>query len=274
MAMSYHFRAKEGSFLDEQQMRRAAPSIYAVEAHSSRSDQYDFLPTIDIMRHLYREGDFVPVAVSQSKSRDSSRREHTKHMVRMRPRNDVSQNIGEVRPEIVVVNAHDGTSMLAILAGMFRLICSNGMIVADGPTASFRVKHMGHVLDEALIGASIVMAEAKKRIAYTERMRERILTIEEYDKLCDDAYKLRITGEAELRGGARTIAYARRREDQGNDLWHTFNRIQENVIKGGQTTYNPTTRGRNSTREITGITQNVDLNRDLWNLAVGYLENA
>jgi len=64
----------------------------------------------------------------------------------------------------------------------------------------------------------------------------------------------------------------RRSEDNGNDLWRTFNRIQENALRGGMKARNATDemgrRGRRvSTREVKGIDQDVKLNRALWQLA-------
>ena len=55
-------------------------------------------------------------------------------------------------------------------------------------------------------------------------------------------------------------------EDSGNDLWTTFNRIQENMIKGGMSGRSKSGR-RSTTREVNGVTENVKLNRALWTLA-------
>ena len=62
------------------------------------------------------------------------------------------------------------------------------------------------------------------------------------------------------------VLMPRRVDDRGSDLWSTFNRIQENLVKGGLNGRN--TRGRRqSTRPVQGIDQNVRLNRALWMLA-------
>ncbi|MEA9980016.1 DUF932 domain-containing protein, partial [Pseudomonas sp. RTS4] len=58
----------------------------------------------------------------------------------------------------------------------------------------------------------------------------------------------------------------RRREDRSDDLWTTFNRVQENVIKGGLDGRNKKGR-RTKTRAVNGIDQDVKLNRALWKLA-------
>jgi hypothetical protein len=62
------------------------------------------------------------------------------------------------------------------------------------------------------------------------------------------------------------ILTPRRFEDRRDDMWTTFNRVQENLLKGGL-------RGRTkigrptTTRQVNGIDQSVKLNRALWILA-------
>uniref|UniRef100_UPI003BEF282E DUF932 domain-containing protein n=1 Tax=Burkholderia arboris TaxID=488730 RepID=UPI003BEF282E len=59
---------------------------------------------------------------------------------------------------------------------------------------------------------------------------------------------------------------ARRVEDQGSDLWRTFNRIQESMTRGGLPGRTKTGK-RMTTRPVAGIDQTVGLNRALWVLA-------
>ena len=42
--------------LSEDQMRAAAPSIFAEGKHASRSERYTYIPTIDVLRGLRKEG--------------------------------------------------------------------------------------------------------------------------------------------------------------------------------------------------------------------------
>jgi hypothetical protein len=104
--------------LAEEQMRRAAPSIFAEGKHGSRSERYTYIPTIEVLRGLRQEG-FEPFMVCQSKSRIEGKTEFTKHMIRMRHAGQVS-----TRPEaneIILINSHDGASSYQMLAGVFRL---------------------------------------------------------------------------------------------------------------------------------------------------------
>ena len=104
--------------LGESHMRLAAPSIFAVGKHTSRSERYTYIPTIDVLRGLRKEG-FEPFMVAQNKSRIEGKTEFTKHMIRMRHVGQV-----EAKPEaneIILINSHDGASSYQLLSGIFRL---------------------------------------------------------------------------------------------------------------------------------------------------------
>ena len=69
-------------------MRQDAPSIFAEGKHASRSERHTYIPTIDVLRGLHREG-FEPFMVAQGCSRIEGKTEYTKHMIRMRHHRDI-----------------------------------------------------------------------------------------------------------------------------------------------------------------------------------------
>jgi hypothetical protein len=258
-------------------MMRVAPSIFATAAHESRSDRYTYVPTISILEGLEREG-FQVFEVSQSRARDQSRREHTKHMVKLRrgnhaygPGHVIRDDRAEV-PEVCLVNSHDGTSSYQMFAGLFRLVCSNGLVVACGLTTEIRVPHTGNIVDRVIEGAFTVVADFDKVRDNADRMKAITLDAGEAQAFARAAV---VAKYGDLSEGATVYPIAeaqalkpRRREDEGRDLWSTFNRVQENLIRGGQRAQTRTATGRRlSTRPVEGITQNVQLNRALWTLA-------
>ena len=109
--------------LSDDQIRRVAPSIFADAPHQSRSERYAYIPTAAVLTELRKEG-FQPFMVTQTRVRDEGKREHTKHMLRLR---HASQINGAEANEIVLLNSHDGTSSYQMLAGQFRFVCSNGL---------------------------------------------------------------------------------------------------------------------------------------------------
>src|SRR3546814_16103366 len=111
----------------------------------SRSERYGYVPTIDIVEGLRREGWFPFFAV-QSVPRDGSRHGHAKHMLRLR-RDD-----GIGKPEaaqVINVNSHDGTSAYQMFAGMLRFVCTHSMIAGER-FEDERVPHKGHLAGKNL----------------------------------------------------------------------------------------------------------------------------
>src|SRR4051812_17817513 len=116
-------QSKEPMSLD--QIRDAAPSVFAASRHSSRTERLTYVPTSQIVEHLM-ERDFGVFSVMQGGSKDDEKRGFTKHLVRFRQLSQAVQ-VGGTHFEIVLVNAHDGTSSYRLMAGVFRLVCGNGL---------------------------------------------------------------------------------------------------------------------------------------------------
>ena len=256
--------------LSEDQMRGAAPSIFAEGKHESRSERYTYIPTIDVLRGLRKEG-FEPFMVAQGASRVEGKAEFTKHMIRMRHAGQV-----QTRPEaneIILINSHDGASSYQMLAGMFRFVCCNGLVVGE-VVEDIRIPHKGNIQGEVIEGAFRVLDEFEAVNEHTEAMKALQLQPPEEIAFATAALALRF-GErgVEETGGhkpapvtAEQLIEARRPEDIGHSLWTTFQRVQENVIRGGQPGRSAQGR-RLQTRPVGSIDRGVSLNRALWMLA-------
>lgn len=142
--------------LSDDQLRRVAPSIFAESAHESRSTRYAYIPTSDVLQGLRREG-FEVFSATQARTRTEDKREHTKHLLRLRHVSHTARGVGESTPEIVLLNSHDGSSSYQMMGGMFRLVCSNGLIVPDGICQTVKVQHSGQVRDRVIEGAFEVL---------------------------------------------------------------------------------------------------------------------
>jgi len=248
--------------LPDEEIRRVAPSIFAMEKHVSRSDRYTYIPTIEILRGLRKEG-FSPFMVCQSRARDASKREHTKHMVRLR---HASQIDGSEANEIVLLNSHDGTSAYQMLAGVFRFVCSNGMVCGE-VLSDIRVRHSGNIVDNVIEGACRVLADFELIDAQTDGMKSLTLNDGEQTAFARAALALRYdTSQAPAPITERQLLQMKRLDDSGGDLWTTFNRVQENMLGGGLRARTATGRAT-VTRQVTAIDQTVKLNRGLWVLA-------
>ena len=252
--------------LDNEALYRHVPSIFASEAHDSRSERYVYVPTIDIVEGLRREGWFPFFAV-QSVPRDGSRHGHAKHMLRLRRDGGIGK---PEAAEVIIVNSHDGTSAYQMFAGMLRFVCTNSMIAGER-FEEVRVPHKGGIQDQIIEGVFTVADDFPRLIDATETMKETRLARDEQPVLAEASLVARY-GEEECPVQPDQIIMPRRREDAGQSVWSTFNVIQENLIRGGLRGRRQTSDGRirrTQTRAINGIDQNVGLNRALWTLAEG-----
>ena len=252
--------------LDNEALYRHVPSIFASEAHDSRSERYVYVPTIDIVEGLRREGWFPFFAV-QSVPRDGSRHGHAKHMLRLRRDGGIGKSEAA---EVIIVNSHDGTSAYQMFAGMLRFVCTNSMIAGER-FEEIRVPHKGGIQDQIIEGVFTVAEDFPRLIDASETMKEITLNPDERRVLAEASLVARY-GDEESPVRPDQIIEPRRREDVGPSLWTTFNVIQENVIRGGLNGRKQNAEGRirrSQTRAINGIDQNVTLNRALWTLAEG-----
>lgn len=249
--------------LSNDQLRRVAPSIFAEAARDDRSERYTFIPTIAAVDGLRNEG-WIPVQARQSRSRIEGNREFAKHMLRFR-RHDATPVVGDVFPELVLTNSHDGASAYNLMAGMFRLACSNGMTVASGQFDKLTVRHSGNAIDNVIEGSYRVVEHLPRMASEVEKMRAIQLDSREQLALATSALALRYEPEsAPIQ--AEQLLRARRYADQGHDLWTVFNRLQENITKGGVRGTSATGR-RMSTRAINSVGEDIRTNRALWMLA-------
>lgn len=259
--------------LTDDDVRRLAPSAFAVEPHSSRGDRYAYIPTSEVLSSMRTAG-FTVTAAAQSRSRDLTRVEHTKHLIRFRPENSTPTAEG-LHPEIVLINSHDGTSSYQLFAGVYRLICLNGLMVGETVEA-VRIRHTGNPIREVIDASHTVIASATRALRVASEMSALPLSRDEQQAFAAAAHELRFTPESNLATAIEPeqLLRVRRPDDREANLFTTLNVVQENVIRGGLRGFAVDTdaRGRRttrrvSTREVGGIDQQTALNRALWTLA-------
>lgn len=258
--MGNKYRGKDP--LTDDMIRQVAPSIFADGKHESRSERYAYIPTSSVLDGLRKEG-FQPFMVAQSRTRDAQKREHTKHMLRLR---HASQIEGKEWNEIILINSHDGTSSYQMMAGIFRQVCSNGMVCGN-TTAEVRIPHKGNVVDRVIESAHDVLDGFDLIIERKESMQGLTLNRGEQEAFAHAALALRYDDpQTPAPISEAAILRPRRREDLHDDMWTTFNTVQENLTKGGIA--GRTANGRRmTTRAVTGLDADVRLNRSLWILA-------
>ena len=267
-------RARGDEALTIEQLQAAAPSVFAEGAHDSRSERYTYIPTIEVLRGLMKEG-FSPYEVRQGGSRDEAKRGFTKHLLRLRHASQGALVAGDSKRELVLLNAHDGTSSYQLMSGLFRMVCSNGLITCDAGQMQ-KVAHKGDIVHNVIEGAYRVIEDGEAVEHQVNDMRALQLSSGEQQAFAAAALELRFNDKND-NGSIKpapiepeALLRAKRADDVGNDMWKTFNRVQEHVMTGGGRYIHRAANGRRSyreTRPVQSIDGNVTLNRALWVLA-------
>jgi Domain of unknown function (DUF932) len=257
--------------LDE--IAQRAPSALAMRPYGAMSARYTYVPTLGVIEAMIAAG-FQPFSAVQSRTRIVGKGDFTKHMIKFRHQDMGQLVVGDVIPEVVLINSHDGTSAYKLIVGLYRLVCSNGMMVSDGEIDAINVTHKGDIVGEVIEGSHRLIAETQKSLDTVRNWTQLQLTDDEQHAFAESAHTLRFAdseGKVTTPIAASQLLEPRRREDVGSDLWHTLNRVQENVIAGGLHAIQRDAEGRRvrriSTRRINGIDQDVRINRALWLLA-------
>lgn len=175
--------------------------------------------------------------------------------------------VGQTHNEIVLLNSHDGTSAYRLMAGVFRLVCSNGLIVAESMIEDIRIKHSGNVLLEVAEGVNRMKDQLPMIGQAVQEMQQLRLTYDEQKVFAQAALTLKHGDESPIK--PETALNIRRDDDRDPTLWNTFNTVQESLIRGGQRYYKETTRGeqRRTTNAVNSVSGLTGINRALWTLA-------
>jgi hypothetical protein len=263
--LSDRFSTRHNRVLSNDDLRLRAPSIFADKPWNAVSDSYAFIPTITVVDKLRAEG-FQPVLAAQSRTRIEGKGDFTKHMIRFRQASALETlKVGDTIPEIVLVNSHDCTSSYQVSAGLYRLVCSNGMVVSDGSLGnSIRTRHQGDIAGQVIDATYRIVEDFPALVGKVEEFKSVALPAEAQRAYAKSALMLRYD-EDKSPLEPEQILRPRRRDDEGNSLWLTYQRVQENLMKGGlRGTYGNGRRQR--TRAIASVNEDLRLNRALWSL--------
>ena len=256
----------QNAMLSNAMLARHAPSAFAQSPHSTRSARYGFVPTSEVINALRHEG-FYPVAATQAASRDEDRLAHAKHMIRFR-RDD--EPVDGLVPEVIMVNSHDGSSGYQLMAGLFRFVCLNGLMLSVN-YRQINVAHRKEAVRDVIEGSYSVIKQARLGMAQATAMSRVELNRDEQMLIAIAAHRERFAKSSFAASFTPEMMLgARRPQDKANDLFTVMNRIQEHSIRGGLSVWERSKQNRmqkRTTRQVQGIDQSVDLNRKIWQYA-------
>lgn len=269
-------RKADNGFLTRDEIAVNAPAVFADSASDKLSSKYgnfNSASTIDILADY----GYQVTQAAQVKSRIATNNIHGQHLLAFAHK-DSGQN--DEQQEIVFYNSHDGKSSMKLFAGMFRFICSNGMIIGEGSEESMR--HYKSNLDNFEELLNLTINKLGNVDELTQQMKNITPNQEQVQKFANLALQTRydsdeIAKEDRTRNSynQRTISQIlrpTRAADASNDAWTVFNRVQESILRGGMHVIGEKTRegykfdGYKQSKAIASIKETVTINRKLWDI--------
>ena len=246
------------------------PSAVFSDTHSPKmSAKYTHIKTSDILERFFDMGWQVS---SANAPRHSKNPEHARHAVRLRHRDFPMLDKDNVIPELIVLNSHNGQWALRMALGMFRLVCSNGM-VAGNLWAGVGLKHYNlKNLEEKITEVTGEVGQLGQKLETSIRHWSEVeVPLKEQMDFAEKALAIRWKGHHPL--SAEQLLESRRPQDMGSDLWRVFNRVQENLTQGGMTGVTSNSRTLNI-KAVRNVKRDFLFNSQLWNLAAEYAKEA
>jgi hypothetical protein len=270
----------EQTYMNKEQLRELCPLAFAeAPTNPDVSGKYLFVNTETIVDDLDKLG-WKPVQAAQRKSRGNGTI-FSKHMVAFQnPDIKIKGEGGDDSfPRIIMTNSHDGMQAFKFSVGIFRLVCSNGLVVADEQFSEFKIKHKGYTFGELREVVNQAVEDLPNKVQVLNDMKDRVLTQDEKNKLALDAMLIRanITPGSEK---AKEFNYddetiedildPKREEDKGDDLWRVFNVIQEKITQGD---FHAALTGAKvrKVRKIKSFEKDLKVNKELFKLATNLI---
>ena len=258
-----------GQVLELDEIERFAPAVMSQAVGERCSKRYRHIDSGAVLRGMVTEG-FRPFEVRQTVTRKPGREQVAKHLIRFRHERDMERSAsGGLVPEVIMLNAHDGTSAYKMLSGCFRMVCSNGLIAGD-IRSDQSVRHTGDVANKVIEASYTVLDDTVRVMDGAAHMGTITLSRPEQDAFAEAAAELRWERDDNGNSTApihhQQLLIPARFEDRADDVFTTMNVIQERIMRGGLRGRSETGR-RTTTRPVEGVTENVKLNRALWTLA-------
>lgn len=266
--MMYSIKQDKNEFLTKEQIREIAPSVFTEKADkTTTSKHYVHIPTEKVIDDMASLGWGV-VDAKQINAR--KRQGYQQHMVVFG--NDdlviTGQDGDTVMPRILMTNSHDGKNAFRFQAGLYRLVCSNGLVIADAEFANMKIRHMGYDLNELSAVITEIVEKLPLTVECMNALKGKELSKEEKEKFALEALGLRFDTKNK-NFVMDEILEPTRKEDKGDDMWSVYNVIQEKIIHG-MFDYNVGVKSRKA-RKIKNFKQDTKLNQELYELALSYV---
>jgi len=260
---------ESNTFLTESEIKDKAKSIFTAKGAPGTSEKYAHISTFQIIQDMEKLGWGV-VDAKEVRARKGDG--YQKHLVVFR-NNDIVIN-GEdgdhAYPQILLTNSHDGKNAFTFTAGLFRMVCENGLVICSKEFENLKIRHYGYDFEELKNVIGTMVEKLPLTVESMNQFKKKKLRKEQIEEFAKKAAAIRF-GVEQLENitiDFNDLVTPTRPEDNGNDLWSVFNVVQEKLVHG-MFEYTSGTKLRKA-RKIKNFRQDLDLNAKLYELAVEY----
>ena len=264
-----NYESQEFKSLEE--LREIAPSIFTKVGSENTSDKYTHIPTDQVIKDMELLGWGV-VDAKEVKARENVG--FQKHLVVFR-NNDVvikGDDGDTVYPQVLLTNSHDGKNSFQFTAGLFRMICENGLVIATDTFENVKIRHMGYDFSTLQDTIKEMVERLPLTVEAMNKMKEIELQEEQMFDLAKSFLDIRVegTGNTFDNQAIEEVLESQRSADEGNMLWEVFNRVQENIIEGNFEYITQKGKKRQA-RVIKNFKQDQDVNKKMFSKALEFV---
>ena len=257
---------KNMDFIDKTEIKKRANSIFTTTGSPSTSDKYAHISTEKIIDDMELLG-WKVVDAKQVRARKSVG--FQKHLVVFRnPEIVIDGADGDtVFPQILLTNSHDGKNAFTFTAGLFRMVCENGLVVCNQEFENLKIRHYGYDFEELEKTINTMVEKLPLTVESMNRFKATVLNSNQMLDFARRALNSRFT-ESELENitiDLNDLLAPSREEDKGNDMWSVFNTVQEKLTHG-LFNYGYGSKNRKA-RKIKNFNKDMELNNKLYQLA-------
>jgi hypothetical protein len=259
-------------FIDKKEIKNRAKSIFTETGSPNVSEKYAHISTEKIIDDMALLGWGV-VDAKEVKSRKKDFIGYQKHLVVFR-NNEIqitSEDGDNVFPQILLTNSHDGKNAFTFTAGLFRMVCENGLVISSKEFENMKIRHYGYSFEEL----QEVIKTMVEKLPLTVDSLNKFRSVElGQDQMVEFAKKALLTrfDEKELDNikiDFNDLLTPTCPEDKGSDLWSVYNVVQEKLTHG-MFNYGYGTKIRKA-RKIKNFNKDLELNEKLYGLALEYV---
>lgn len=242
------------------QIKAVAPSVFTEAKAPHLTDKYVQTPTSRVVEDLMNLGWQVTKA-QEVKSRKY--KGFQKHVIVFRHPDIMIKgaNGDDAFPQILLTNSHDGKAAFNFRVGIFRLVCSNGLVVSDADFNNVSIRHINYTFETLQSKIQEVIAKLPGLVQKINLFKSTQLNEDQMVEFASKAAALRTKQKVNI----MDLLNADRTEDQGSDLWVVFNRVQEKLLGGSYQA------GKRKARSVKNFQKDIQINEQLFELAESYL---